>query len=189
MSGMAINFVLFQLGWFACVLGAANGKPWLGPVVVASAVALHMVRARRPLPELRLVLYAMLLGLVVDSLLMATGWLRYPSGLWLPGLAPYWIVAMWGLFATTLNLSLAWLRGRPLLAAVMGAVGGPLSYLAGERLGGIELLAAAPALVALALAWAVAMPTLAWLALRCDGISLRYLPGYAMRDWKTSGHA
>jgi hypothetical protein len=186
---MVINFVLFQLGWFACVLGAANGRPWLGPLVVLVAVAVHLLRARRPMPELRLVLYAMLLGLVADSLLLATGWLRYPSGLWLPGLAPYWIVAMWALFATTLNLSLGWLRGRPLLAALTGAIGGPLSYLAGQKLGGIELLAPLPALVALALVWAVAMPLLAWLALRCDGVSPSDLPDYVSPDWRTSGNA
>ncbi|MEK9940662.1 MAG: DUF2878 family protein, partial [Methylotenera sp.] len=27
---LIINFVLFQLAWFACVLGAANSQPWLG---------------------------------------------------------------------------------------------------------------------------------------------------------------
>jgi hypothetical protein len=29
---LLVNFVAFQLGWFACVLGAAQGLPWLGPV-------------------------------------------------------------------------------------------------------------------------------------------------------------
>lgn len=186
---LALNFIAFQLGWFACVLGAANGLPWLGPIVVLAAVGLHLARALRPLPELRLVVYAMLLGLGVDSLLLATGWLSYPSGMWLPGLAPYWIVAMWGLFATTLNLSLGWLRGRPLLAAVTGAVGGPLSYLAGQKLGGIELLAPGPALIALAVAWGVAMPLLAGLAARLDGVSPRCLPGYVQQDWRASEHA
>lgn len=186
---LALNFVAFQLGWFACVLGAANGRPWLGPVVVLGVVALHLARARRPLPELRLVVYAMAIGLVVDSLLLATGWLQYPSGLWLPGLAPYWIIAMWGLFATTLNISMGWLRGRPALAAVLGAVGGPLSYLAGEKLHGIELTAQLPALAALAVAWGIAMPLLAWLATRNDGVSLRYLPGYVREDWRVTEHA
>ena len=102
---LVINFVAFQLGWFACVIGAANGLPWGGSLVVLAVVALHLARVRRPLPELRLVGLAMALGLVVDSLLLATGWLSYPSGNWLPGMAPYWIVAMWALFATTLNVS------------------------------------------------------------------------------------
>jgi hypothetical protein len=184
-----INFIAFQVGWFACVLGAANGLPWLGPIVVAAAVALHLVRARRPLPELLLVCSAMGLGLVADTLLLATGWLSYPSGHWLPGLAPYWIVAMWALFATTLNVSMGWMRGRPVLTFLMGAVGGPLSYLAGQKLGAIELNPPVYALAALALAWAMAMPLLMWLAGRLDGIRETTAPGFVQRDWRVSNHA
>jgi len=183
------NFIAFQLGWFACVLGAANGLPWSGPLVVAAVIALHLSLSRRPLRELRLVGAAMLTGLVLDSLLLATGWLRYPAGQWLPGVAPYWIVAMWGLFATTLNVSMAWLRGRSVLAVLVGVVGGPLSYLAGEKLGAIELMPPAPALVALALAWALAMPLLMRLAERFDGVSAASLPDFVRNDWRVSNHA
>ena len=45
-----INFLAFQLGWFASVLGAAHGLPWAGPVVVAMVVMLHLRLVRRPLP-------------------------------------------------------------------------------------------------------------------------------------------
>jgi hypothetical protein len=136
----------------------------------------------------------MALGLLVDSLLLATGWLSYPAGLWLSGpwqfnLAPYWIVALWALFATTLNVSMGWLRGRPLLAVLMGAVGGPLSYLAGEELGGIELTEPVAALSALAVAWAVAMPLLMKAAERLDGVRDTVLPDYVRRDWRLSGDA
>ena len=191
---LAVNFVAFQLGWFACVLGAANGLPWAGPLVVLAVVALHLARVRRPLPELCLVGLAMALGLLVDSLLLATGWLSYPAGLWLSGpwgsyLAPYWIIAMWALFATTLNVSMGWLRGRPVLAALMGAIGGPLSYLAGEKLGGIELTAPVAALSALAFAWAVAMPLLMRAAVRLDGVRDPVLPDFVRRDWSLSDHA
>jgi hypothetical protein len=181
---LLINFVAFQLGWFACVLGAAKGLPWLGPVMVAAVVALHLAMARRPLPELYLVLAAMVLGLVADSLLLATGWLNYSVGLWLPGLAPYWIIAMWALFATTLNVSMGWMRGRPVLTVLMGAVGGPLSYLAGEKLGAIELTQPIHALAALALAWAIAMPLLMRLSARFDGVSERAVPAFLQRDWR-----
>jgi hypothetical protein len=186
---LLVNFAAFQIGWFACVLGAANGLPWLGPVVVAAAVALHLATAHRPLPELYLVLAAMALGLVVDSVLLASGWLSYSVGLWLPGLAPYWIIAMWALFATTLNVSMGWMRDRPVLTVLMGAVGGPLSYLAGEKLGAIELTQPAHALAALALAWAIAMPLLMWLAARFDGIRERRFPGFVQRDWRVAGDA
>jgi hypothetical protein len=191
---LAVNFVAFQLGWFACVIGAAKGLPWVGVLVVLAVIALHLARVRRPVPELRLVGLAMALGLLVDSLLLATGWLSYPAGLWLPGpwgsyLAPYWIVAMWALFATTLNVSMGWLRGRPWLAVLMGAVGGPLSYLGGEELGAIELTEPVAAMAALAVAWAVAMPLLMKAAERLDGVRDTVLPDFVRRDWRVSDHA
>jgi hypothetical protein len=184
-----LNVALFQAGWFACVLGAARGMPWLGPLVVLVAVALHLRVARRPLLELYLLLSAAAVGLVVDSLLLSSGWLEYPSGLWLAGFAPYWIVAMWMLFATTLNVSLAWLHGRPVLAALLGAVGGPLSYLGGEKLGGISLLEPVHALAALAVAWAIAMPALMSLAARLDGMTSRRTPDFVQSDWRVTGDA
>ena len=64
---------------------------------------------------------------------------------------PYWILAMWALFATTLNASLGWLHGRPALAGALGMLSGPLAYWAGARLGAIELVQPAAALAALAL--------------------------------------
>jgi len=186
---LLLNFAAFQAGWFACVLGAARGMPWLGPLVVLVVVALHLRLSRRPLRELQLVLMAAALGLVIDSLLLSTGWLAYPSGLWLPGFAPYWIVAMWALFATTLNVSLGWLHGRTALAAALGAVGGPLSYLAGEKLGGIALVNPTAALLALGVAWGLAMPGLMRLASRFDGVTAKPLPGFVDSDWRFSGGA
>jgi hypothetical protein len=186
---LLVNFAAFQLGWFACVLGAANGLPWLGPIVVAAVVALHLAMSRRPMSELYLVLVAMVIGLLVDSLLLATGWLQYSVGLWLPGLAPYWIISMWALFATTLNVSMGWMRGRPILAVLMGAIGGPLSYLAGEKLGAIELTQPVHALAALSLAWALAMPLLMRLSARLDGVREQEMPVFVQRDWRSSADA
>jgi len=159
-----VNFVAFQLGWFACVLGAAHGLPWAGTGVALAIVAWHLTRAARPGAELVLVLIAAGIGALWDSGLSALGWIRYPSGVLIEGTAPYWIVAMWMLFATTLNVSLAWLRRNLPLAAVFGALGGPLAYLGGAKLGALTFGAQEAALVALALGWAVLTPLLLRLA-------------------------
>jgi hypothetical protein len=179
-----VNAIAFQAGWFATVLGAANGMPWLGPVAVLLVGGLHLRSSRRPAIELRLLMIAMALGLMFDSLLLATGWITYPNGFWAPGLAPYWIVALWALFATTLNVSLRWLRGRDALAIVFGAVGGPLSYLAGARLGAMSFLDAVPALIALAVGWGALMPFLTRLAARLDGARAGARPPYIRDGWQ-----
>ena len=166
---LLFNFLAFQIGWFACVLGGANGLPWLGTGIALAIVAWHLTRAVRPGQELLLVLSAATFGALFDSLLVALGWIAYPSGTLIVGTAPHWIVALWMLFAITLNVSLAWLKRRPLVAVLFGAIGGPLAYLGGAKLGALVLVNMTPALIALAIGWAIFTPVLMHLSLRFDG--------------------
>jgi hypothetical protein len=149
-----VHALLWQAGWLAAVLGAARGSAWLGVAAAMPALALHAWRYRRmPAAGLILPAVAVVLGAVVDGALGLAG--LAPVGGW-P--AP-WMLALWALVATALTASLAWLRGRPLLAAAFGAVGGPLAYGAGARLGAIAPMGW-ELLLAVALAWAVALPAL-----------------------------
>lgn len=157
-----LNLALYQTGWFACVIGAAQGYPWLGMTAALALLAAHlwMVSDRRV--ELRLILAAGLLGLVADSVQGWLGVFRFHSGYLVEGLAPPWIVVMWMQFASTLRWNLAWVIGNPKRAAVFGMVGGPLAFFAGSRLGAMTF--GAPlwlSLLSIALVWALAMPALA----------------------------
>lgn len=158
---MLLNIVLFQLGWFACVLGAANGYAREGAIAAALIVALHIARAPRPKHEAMLALAAALLGLVFESALVWAGWVRVEEGI-------YWLVALWALFATTLNESLRMLQTRPWIAALFGAVGGPLAYYAGARMGALDFVQPAAMLAALAVGWAAATPLLLSVARRLN---------------------
>ena len=169
---LAINFIAFQVGWFSAVLSAAAGRPWIGALVMTAVILLHLRRSERPGSELALVGACGIIGGVWDSLLVALGWVSYPSGMLLPYAAPFWIVGMWMLFATTLNVSLGWLKGRTLLAVVFGAAGGPLAYFTGEKLGGIILVSPVSALVALGVGWGALMPLLLQLADRLESAEL-----------------
>ena len=164
MNPKLINFITFQVGWFGCVLSAAHNIPWLGVMLVIAIVGLHVIWATSPAREAQLVLLAVLFGIVFDSLLVSSGWVQYTSGMVLSNMAPYWIIAMWALFATTLNSSMSWLRSKLLLASVLGVIFGPLSYMAGQRLGAIDIVDTNKAAIALALAWSVAMPMLMYAA-------------------------
>jgi len=166
---IAINFGLYQLVWFACVLGGANGLPWLGVLVLALVGTYHLNSAADATKEFILMLLAGLIGLVWDSALVAMGWLVYPSGTLVTGTAPYWIVALWLGFATNMNVSLRWLKGRLILASALGAIAGPLAYLGGAKLGGVIFENVFAGIVALAIGWAVIMPLLVILSNRYDG--------------------
>ncbi len=170
MKAVITNALVFQAGWLCCVLAGANHLPWLGTVAALLIVYRHIVTAASPRTELMLILSAGAIGAVWDSLLVYAGWLTYPSGILIEGTAPHWIVAMWLLFATTLNISLRFLKGRPVLAAILGTLGGPGAYYAGYKLGGVQIIDFPIAMTALALGWAVFMPLLMWLSERLDGI-------------------
>ena len=50
-----LNFIAFQVAWFACVLGGANDLALAGTMVVVAVIGLHLALAQRPLPEALLI--------------------------------------------------------------------------------------------------------------------------------------
>ena len=174
---LVINLVAFDVAWFLSVIGGAKQMPWLGPLTVLAVLAIHLRAARNPFEEVLLIICCALIGTVFDSILVASGWVTFSSGLFSNYFTPYWIITMWMLFATTLNVSMRWLRGKPVLAAAFGFFGGPAAYLAGQKLGGIVLVEQTTALAALAIGWACMMPVLMWLSENLDG-----MPG-RRRNW------
>ena len=79
--------------------------------------------------------------------------------------APHWVWTLWLGFAVSFRYSLNWLCGRPVLAALLGALGGVFSVTMGIRLGaatapqGWLLLA-----MVYGVSWAIAVPLLAQVA-------------------------
>ena len=168
MSRVVVNFVAYQIAWLACVLGGAHALPWLGVAITAVAVAIHLALVSTPGRDALLILAVAAIGAFWDGLLAGLGLLQYPSGMVLPWLAPVWIIALWAGFATLLPVSLRWLLGRGWLAALFGAVGGPLAYYAGMKLGAVSFPDPVAAFAALAGGWAILTPLACWIALKLD---------------------
>lgn len=165
------NFVVFQAAWFAAVLGAAHRVPAWGTAAVAGAIGWHLAVSARPAREARLVAIACGLGFVVETAAVWLGHVAYPSGQPVAWLAPYWMVALWGLLAIALNVTMRWLKPRLWLAALFGAIGGPMSFVGGVKLGGAAFVNPTAALATMALCWAVLMPLLVALSTRFDGVA------------------
>ena len=149
-----VNAGLFQLGWFACVLG--GNSLWL--LLAGGALLAHLLWISRSLAQVRLIAVVCVLGSTVDSLLLNAGVFAFKQ----PGvLIPFWLVLLWALLAITLNHCLAW-TAKPLWRAILlGAIGGPLSYYAGQRLGAVQFpLGLWPTLLGLSLLWAGLFPLL-----------------------------
>ena len=168
MNAMLINLTLFKAGWLAAVFAAAASLPVLGTAVIGIAVAVHLWRSDEPRGEFLLLALAAAIGFVWESLLVYIGIVQYGENTALAATAPYWIVAMWVLFATTLNVGMRWLRKNLLVAAVFGGLGGPMSFLAGEKAGAVSFSDTTTALVVIGLGWAVLLPLLVRYAARND---------------------
>ena len=169
MNSVVINLAMFKAAWVATVAAAAASVPVLGAFAVAIAVLVHLARTKNAKAEATLLLIAAAIGFVWESLLVATGVLQYGSGFLLEGAAPYWIVAMWVLFATTLNVGMRWLRKNLVVAAIAGAIGGPMSFLAGASAGAVVLADPVVSLLVVGAGWAVLLPVVVKFAARFDG--------------------
>ena len=167
------NVVAFEAAWFACLLGVAHGQAGWGTAAVVVAIAWHVAISARPATELALAGVLCAIGLAAESVMVALGHVAYPAGQPVAALPPYWLVALWGEFAMAPNVTLRWLKRRPWLAAALGAVFDPLSFLGGARLGAARLVDEPAALVSLAVMWALLMPLLMAVSDRLDGVILR----------------
>lgn len=160
MTLLVINVAAFQVTWFACVLGAAHGLEWVGPIVALGAMLLHLrLSPDRTLPHWWIPGLG-LLGFLADSLLSAAGLLDFGIHLLRPWPCPLWIFGLWLGFATTLNSSLGWLGSRLPLAALLGLLLGPLAYYAAAELGAVKLFGPEAALLAVGIEWAVLLPAM-----------------------------
>jgi hypothetical protein len=165
---LLVNFIGFQVGWFACVLGAANDKELLGMIIALGVIIFHAVTQDDSRKELKLVLVAVVIGLFWETWVLNLDILRYPShpdALFWP---PSWLIMMWALFATTINLSMGWLKSRWALAVLMGAVFGPLAFIGGEKLGAVVFLDSTLSIITLSVGWGLLMPLLLWTAERIN---------------------
>ena len=158
-----LNFVLFQAAWFVCVLGASYNHTYLALTLSLIILLLHFAIIKKRMLELKLIIIAGLIGLLFDGALLNFDLIIYND----PGLpypfTPIWIVMLWMIFAMTLNHSLAWLSQKIYVSVLFGAMGGPLAYIAGEKLGAITLLST-NSIITLSIGWALITPILLTIA-------------------------
>jgi hypothetical protein len=160
---LLLNYAIYNVGWFAAILGAAWHRPLTGFAIAAALTALHLWLATDRTVEMRLVLMALGCGLVVEGIQVWSGTYRFTSGTLVAWMSPPWMLALWGQFATTFRYSLRGIMTNPARAALFGFIGGPIAFVAGEGLGAVTL--AQPlwlGLARLAVTWSVAL----WLCAR-----------------------
>jgi hypothetical protein len=168
---LIINAIAFQMAWFAALYGGVYNWLMLALLPAILAAIWHLfLRREQVKPEIGLFGGVLILGFLVESVFIALGTITYVGTPILDFGPPLWIMAMWLAFATLPHGCLNWLHGKWLLQIVLGGLSGPLSYLAGGKLGGATLHE--PVLQSLTIigaGWAIALPLIFWLAGRQNG--------------------
>lgn len=156
-----INILAFYLMWPLAVFGAAYGVLWPAALLLVAFAVWQLAPSRRVVGDLRILPIAVLVGLFLDSLWTQIGFLTFATSWPSPSLAPVWILMLWAAMALTFNHGLLWFRRHLVLAGLLAAVGSPLSYYLGARIGAVtwdaDMLTVA---IALGLSWAVIFPAL-----------------------------
>jgi len=127
------NAVGYQAVWFATLISASKGNMWLGfasSLIFASLMIRFGGKAKQ---DRRILMIGLILGVSIDTMFAANGWIHYALPWPVIGFAPLWIIALWVSFTATLNHSMAFLRGNYAIAALFGFIGGPLAYFFADR--------------------------------------------------------
>lgn len=141
-----VNIAIYQGIWFLCVLKGNAGALYALPLL-----AVHFYFSVSRISDLKIMGVFLFAGIVIDGGLQLAGFFSFTvSGVPLP----FWLIVIWLALSTLTNHSLSWMKRRPLLCVLFGALGGPLAYLAGERLGS--------AAFALPLYWSITILAVVW---------------------------
>ena len=159
------NLLLYQVGWFACVLGVAWDRQWLGIGIALCLLGAHFCLAKDRQFQFRIVLTAGAVGIIADTAQLWAGVFDFPHGVVFESLPPPFMTVLWMQFATTFRYSMSWLSQRYVLCAFFGLLGAPLAFFAGERLGAVEFLS--PRLMhflVLGVVWSFCVPLLVYIS-------------------------
>ena len=156
----ALNGLIYSFGWVFCILCGASHLT-LPPLiftliaVIAQLYFLYKQDQKVYYADLLVLLYGVSFGYFMEIALISNGIVTYATenrffALFPPG----WIWSLYFLFSLTFNHSLKFLHAYRVLPFLFGALGGPISYLVGQRLGAVTLSSDA-ALLFLGALWGV----------------------------------
>ena len=157
-----MNALGYQAVWFATLLGASLGYFWLGFLCSVLFAAIMLGFGGKAKADMRIVTIGLILGVAIDSMFAASGWIRYAMPWEAVSMAPLWIIALWLSFSFTLNHSMEFLRHNYVVATVFGLLGGPLAYWCADRLFNVIEYGTDVSLVmiGLGLCWACVIPAI-----------------------------
>lgn len=125
------------------MVGAAEGYPYLGVMTILITLPCYVLMISLYASKLKVFVFLLLscvAGFVVDSLLVSFKAIDLnEQGLFAKVTAPFmWV--LWPNFAILFDGALSWLKGRYLMGAFLGSLGGLFAYLLGEKIGALTVI-------------------------------------------------
>lgn len=124
LSPSIISAILFQIGWFLCIFC----PPIITLIYVVFYIVIHFLYISHQSLFWLFSLRLFFIGIAIDAFWVYSGVIQLSS---VDKLIPYWLVALWLMFALALPFGFGFIRKHNLLAAGLGLFGAPLSYIAG----------------------------------------------------------
>lgn len=158
-----LNFLLFQIGWFSCLLLSGFWPLLLGLLILL----LHffvIVPDGEKVSESVFLCKVLFVGFLLEALYLSADVLEKADQSELPS---SWLLLIWLLFGSTFRYSMSWLRPKLVLAAAFSMIAAPMSYMSGAALNGSVALGE-PMLTSIAflgITWALIFPVLLVVAL------------------------
>ena len=162
---MLINATMFHNSWFLIVFTHSNQ---LAPLVVAGHLMLHFLLVGANPREVKFIAAVSAFGLLLDHIMFRAGLFQLAGASAPP---PIWLTCLWPVLATTFCHAFSGLQQRLVLAAVLGAVGGTGSYIAGTRLTEVMFFSDVFGPAIIAVLWAGLFPALLIAAQRLVNIN------------------
>ena len=168
------NILGFQLCWWACVLGVKYDLAYIGPLIMLLFIVLHLKYVSNNFnEEIVLLTFGLVSGLLVDGFFKFTGTIEYLGGFENILIAPIWILAMWAGFCMTIRHSLGWLNKNLILQFILGFIFGPLSYIAGKKMGVLLFETSIQNLFIIGILWGLSVPLLFYISAKINKNSNR----------------
>lgn len=159
-----LHSILFYVIWFCCVLGAAQGYPWFGPVIGMIILFTQYLFQRFVIKDfaglISFMLVLTLVGSIIDTLLTQVGWIIFSHNPFDPWLSPPWMMVLWLNFAMVYYSCMQSWWPRYWLLGILSLVGFPWAYITGEIFGAARLVHGLYSSVLIGIIWAVLLPSI-----------------------------
>lgn len=152
------NGLMFNISWLAIV---SSQSLLIAPTVALAHVAIHQLWLGRGHRELVFITGVSLFGLLLDQALFAVGLFTLDGE---RALAPLWLSCLWPVLATTFHHAFAGLQRLPVVAGVLGGIGGVGSYYAGTAMSAVGFADPVYGLAFIGALWAGLFPAIATVA-------------------------